>query len=60
MIWLFHKGLYYSRKSKRNLENYVQKLRSAGVGARNLQECLLLQIEKKVSRDKAVILAGIF
>jgi len=36
------------------LENYVQKLDPAGVGARDLQECLLLQIEKKVSSDKAV------
>ena len=40
------------------LENYVQKLDPPGVGARGLQECLLLQIEKKVSADKAVILAG--
>ncbi len=40
------------------LENYVQKLDPAGVGARGLQECLLLQIEKKVSADKAVNLAA--
>ncbi len=40
------------------LENYVQKLDPAGVGARDLQECLLLQIEKKVSSDKAVSLAA--
>jgi len=40
------------------LENYVQKLDPPGVAARNLQECLLLQIEKKVSADKAVSLAG--
>lgn len=40
------------------LENYVQKLDPPGVGARGLQECLLLQIEKKVSADKAVILAA--
>ena len=40
------------------LENYVQKLDPPGVGARNLQECLLLQIEKKVSADKAVSLAA--
>ena len=40
------------------LENYVQKLDPPGVGARGLQECLLLQIEKRVSADKAVILAG--
>lgn len=40
------------------LENYVQKLDPPGVAARSLQECLLLQIEKKVSADKAVSLAG--
>lgn len=40
------------------LENYVQKLDPPGVGARDLRECLLLQIEKKVSSNKTVILAG--
>lgn len=40
------------------LENYVQKLDPPGVAARNLQECLLLQIEKKVSADKSVSLAA--
>lgn len=40
------------------LENYVQKLDPPGVGARSLQECLLLQIEKKISADKSVILAA--
>jgi len=40
------------------LENYVQKLDPPGVGARGLQECLLLQIEKRVSADKAVSLAA--
>lgn len=55
----FSQGIYTTQeKVKEILENYVQKLDPAGVGARNLQECLLLQIEKKVSRDKAVILAG--
>lgn len=55
----FSQGVYTTQeKVKDILENYVQKLDPAGVGARNLQECLLLQIEKKVSRDKAVILAG--
>ena len=48
MIWLFSaRDLYHSRKVKEILENYVQKLDPAGVGARDLQECLLLQIEKK-------------
>lgn len=55
----FSQGIYTTQeKVKEILENYVQKLDPAGVGARDLQECLLLQIEKKVSRDKAVILAG--
>ena len=55
----FSQGIYTTQERvKEILENYVQKLDPAGVGARNLQECLLLQIEKKVSRDKAVILAG--
>ena len=40
------------------LENYIQKLDPPGVGARDLRECLLLQIEKKVSADKAVSLAA--
>ena len=55
----FSQGIYTTQeKVKEILENYVQKLDPAGVGARDLQECLLLQIEKKVSRDKSVILAG--
>lgn len=55
----FSQGIYTTQeKVKDVLENYVQKLDPPGVAARNLQECLLLQIEKKVSRDKAVILAG--
>lgn len=55
----FSQGIYTTQeKVKEILENYVQKLDPAGVGARDLQECLLLQIEKKVSRDQSVILAG--
>ena len=55
----FSQGIYTTlERVKYVLENYVQKLDPPGVAARNLQECLLLQIEKKVSADKAVILAG--
>ena len=55
----FSQGIYTTlEKVKDILENYIQKLDPAGVGARGLQECLLLQIEKKVSADKAIILAG--
>ena len=55
----FSVGVYTTiEKAEAILENYVQKLDPSGVGARGLQECLLLQIEKKISADKAVILAA--
>ena len=55
----FAQGIYTTQENVVDiLENYVQKLDPPGVGARNLQECLLLQIEKKVSADKAVSLAA--
>jgi RNA polymerase sigma-54 factor len=55
----FSQGIYTTKENiEYILENYVQKLDPPGVGARGLQECLLLQIEKKVSSDKAVSLAA--
>ncbi len=55
----FSQGIYTTKEHVEYvLENYVQKLDPAGVGARDLQECLLLQIEKKVTADKAVNLAA--
>lgn len=55
----FSQGIFTTPENVQEvLENYVQKLDPPGVGARNLQECLLLQIEKKVSSDKAVSLAA--
>lgn len=55
----FSQGIYTSvDKVEDILENYIQKLDPSGVGARGLQECLLLQIEKKVSSNKAVSLAA--
>ena len=55
----FSQGIYTTiEKVTDILENYVQKLDPPGVGARDLRECLLLQIEKKVSSDQTVILAG--
>jgi len=55
----FAQGIYTTKEIAVDiLENYIQKLDPPGVAARNLQECLLLQIEKKVSADKAVSLAG--
>ena len=55
----FYQGVYVDEAKVTDvLENYVQKLDPPGVAARDLQECLLLQIEKKVSGDKAVMLAA--
>lgn len=55
----FSQGIYTTQEKVTDvLENYVQKLDPSGVGARDLRECLLLQIEKKVSSDPAIILAG--
>ncbi|MDQ0782923.1 RNA polymerase factor sigma-54 [Chryseobacterium sp. W4I1] len=55
----FSHGIYTTKEKVDDiLENYIQKLDPPGVGARGLQECLLLQIEKKVSSDKAVSLAA--
>lgn len=55
----FSQGIYTTTEKVTDiLENYIQKLDPSGVGARGLQECLLLQIEKKVTSDKAVSLAA--
>ena len=55
----FSQGVYTTvEKVTDILENYVQKLDPPGVGARDLRECLLLQIEKKVSSYPSIIIAG--
>ena len=55
----FSQGIYTDiPKLEYILENYIQKLEPAGVGARHLQECLLLQIEKKVSDNPNVSIAA--
>ena len=36
---------------------HVQQFEPAGVGARNLQECLLLQLERKISQGKIIEVA---
>ena len=49
----FSQGIYTDiPKLEYILENYIQKLEPAGVGARNLQECLLLQIDRKVENGE--------
>lgn len=55
----FSQGIYTTLEKVQDiLENYVQKLDPPGVGARDLRECLLLQIEKKISADHSVTLAA--
>lgn len=55
----FSQGIYTTLENVQDiLENYVQKLDPPGVGARDLRECLLLQIEKKVTADPNVTLAA--
>jgi len=54
----FSLGIYTTvEKVEDILTNYVQKLDPIGVGARDLRECLLLQIENKISANPAISLA---
>lgn len=54
----FSQGLYTTKeKVEKVLEKYIQKLDPAGVGARNLQECLLLQIDAVPNKDDIDLLA---
>lgn len=49
----FYQGIYTNVENvERILEHFVQKLEPTGVGARNLQECLILQIDKKRGEDR--------
>ncbi|HLV46470.1 MAG TPA: RNA polymerase factor sigma-54 [Flavobacterium sp.] len=44
----FTQGVYSDEKTVEDiLSQYIQELEPAGVGARNLQECLLLQLKRK-------------
>ncbi|WP_185864949.1 RNA polymerase factor sigma-54 [Blattabacterium cuenoti] len=43
-------------KIKKLLIKYIQKLEPIGIGARNLQECLLIQLNKK-NKNKKIIFA---
>ncbi len=52
----FTQNLFVDEKQVESVLQHVQDLDPAGVGARNLQECLLLQIERK-SPTASVMLA---
>lgn len=48
----FTQNIYTSIDIATNLlENYIQKLDPTGVGARNLKECLLIQLENKTQNE---------
>ena len=48
----FSQNLYTSPEVVENLlVNYIQRMDPVGVGARNLQECLLIQLESKVETE---------
>ena len=57
MIWPSHKIYSLSKKPFCEYCKKVQGLDPPGVGARSLQECLQLQLERKQNPSKAVILA---
>ncbi|WP_185865933.1 RNA polymerase factor sigma-54 [Blattabacterium cuenoti] len=44
-----------SEKIEQLILNYIQKLDPVGVGSRNLQECLLIQLEKKKMTKEVLI-----
>ncbi len=47
----FTQGIYTDEKTVTNILASVQELDPAGVGARDLQECLLLQLRRKTPTD---------
>ena len=55
--FLFRQNISVSESEINTVLHELQKLDPAGVGARNLQECLLLQIRRKDLSDPAVALA---
>ena len=52
----FTQGVYTTEEEVLNVLKIVQTLEPTGVGARNLQECLLLQLKQK-PKEKAIELA---
>ena len=47
----FTQGIYTDEKTVKEILSSVQELDPAGVGARDLQECLLLQLRRKTPTD---------
>ncbi len=53
----FRQNVLTDEKEVESIIKQIQQFDPAGVGARNLQECLLLQLERKLHEGKAVELA---
>ena len=53
----FSQNIYTDGKQIKSLLEKVQSLDPPGVGAMNLQECLILQIKRKIKKDKLSDLA---
>jgi RNA polymerase sigma-54 factor len=51
----FTQGIYTDEKTVERILQIVQELDPAGVGARDLQECLLLQLKRKTPTDSVDI-----
>ena len=53
----FSQNIQTTKEEILNMLHIIQEFDPSGVGARNLQECLLIQLKKKDNRDKSVALA---
>ncbi|MDD4149843.1 MAG: RNA polymerase factor sigma-54 [Bacteroidales bacterium] len=53
----FSQNIEVEEEDLRRVLDVIQELDPAGVGAQNLQECLMLQLERKENNSEAVILA---
>lgn len=53
----FRQNVMTDEKEVEGIIKQIQQFDPPGVGARNLQECLLLQLERKINEEKSVELA---
>ncbi len=53
----FSQNIFVSSDQVKNILNKVQTLDPPGVGARDLQECLIIQLKRKTSKSEVLILA---
>ena len=55
----FTQGIYTSEKQVENILNIIHELEPTGVGARDLQECLLLQLKHKTPTESVDLATAI-